>query len=147
MKQSYQDILSRIAEAPTWFDEHGVPRYEAFAPEMLPDIYAREAVLFKVNCQVCAQSFIVAKGGRLPDDPAKSLRVAVDQCKLHYGDPPATGCCPSGTTMNSVPVKVIQLWRRPSGLGWERDVSRDGASIVPDWARDRADDLDRGATK
>jgi hypothetical protein len=33
MLQHYEDILSRIAEPPRWFDEQGVPRYCEFAPE------------------------------------------------------------------------------------------------------------------
>jgi hypothetical protein len=44
MLQHYEDILSRIAEPPRGFDEHGVPRYCDFAPHRIANIYAREIV-------------------------------------------------------------------------------------------------------
>jgi hypothetical protein len=40
MYRRYDDILSRIAEEPTWFDEHAVPRYCTFAPDQIANIYA-----------------------------------------------------------------------------------------------------------
>jgi hypothetical protein len=41
MLQHYEDILSRIAEPPRWFDEQGVPRYCEFAPHRIANIHAR----------------------------------------------------------------------------------------------------------
>jgi len=45
MLQHYEDILSRIAEPPRWFDEQGVPRYCEFAPHCIANIYADECAL------------------------------------------------------------------------------------------------------
>lgn len=33
MKASYDDIISRLGR-PLWWDEHGVPRYDKFQPEL-----------------------------------------------------------------------------------------------------------------
>jgi hypothetical protein len=35
----------RLSEAPVWFDEAGVPRYEPFSPRLLNNICANEAAL------------------------------------------------------------------------------------------------------
>jgi hypothetical protein len=45
MFHHYEDILSRIAEPPRWFDARGVPRYCDFAPDRIADIYTRECAL------------------------------------------------------------------------------------------------------
>ena len=45
MHQHYKDILDRIDEAPTWFDDYGVPRFGDFSPSRLGNIYAYEAAL------------------------------------------------------------------------------------------------------
>jgi hypothetical protein len=58
--QYYEDILSRIAEEPVWFDEYAVPRYCGFAPTKLANIYSRETTLAEVTCQVCKRSFYIA---------------------------------------------------------------------------------------
>lgn len=29
---------------------------------------------------------------------------------LHYGDPPNTGCCLSGASMNSEPRRILEYW-------------------------------------
>ena len=60
MHQHYRDILDRIDEAPTWFDENGVPRFGDFLPGYLGNIYAREAALAEVACQACGRMFKVA---------------------------------------------------------------------------------------
>lgn len=135
MKSSYHDILSRISEPPSWFDKHGVPRYEAFSPEAVADVYTREIALFEVRCQACGRVFKVSRSGRTIGDP-HSLTSSIDARRLCYGDPPAVGCCPTGAVMNSVPVRVLELWRRRGIEKWERDRSRDGTDILPDWARD-----------
>ena len=54
MDRNYLDISSRIAEAPTWFDECAVPRYCQFYPQYMANIYAREGVLVEIACQFCA---------------------------------------------------------------------------------------------
>ena len=60
MLQHYEDILSRIAEPPRWFDEQGVPRYCEFAPDRIANIHARECALLAIECQSCGRPFIVA---------------------------------------------------------------------------------------
>lgn len=60
MHHHYGDILSRIPEPPTWFDEHAVPRFCAFAPREVANIYADEAVLMLITCQACGHPFRVA---------------------------------------------------------------------------------------
>src|ERR1700681_1058651 len=63
MLQHYEDILSRIAEPPRWFDEQGVPRYCDFAPDRIANIHARECALLAIECQSCGRPFIVALDG------------------------------------------------------------------------------------
>jgi len=124
MKPAYDDITSRIAEEPQWWDEHGVPRYGAFDPGNV-DIYADEVALFLIECQNCAKQFEVALsspyGSRSADIGVDWETVSYDEQpvshrvrkgSLHYGDPPNMGCCASGVTMNSVPRRVLQFWRR-----------------------------------
>ena len=57
--QCYDDILSRISEKALWFDEYAVPRDCGFSPGKLANIYAGEAVLAEVTCQVCKSAFRV----------------------------------------------------------------------------------------
>lgn len=53
----YHDIMSKLG-CPLWFDENAVPRYCEFHPHYLANIYADEAVLLHVGCQVCHIPFI-----------------------------------------------------------------------------------------
>jgi hypothetical protein len=85
--QHYGDILSRIAEEPTWFDEYAVPRYCKFEPDKIANIYASEAALAEVTCQACKRVYCVAfseadlHAGTIADAirrPAQRLR-----CLLH----------------------------------------------------------------
>lgn len=45
MRAAYWDIQSRVSAKPLWWDCSGVPRYDVFTPEDVPDIYANEAAL------------------------------------------------------------------------------------------------------
>lgn len=121
MHNDYADILERIPEPPLWWDEYGVPRYCAFAANRMGYVYAREAVLFEIACQACGRQFRVA----LSSGKAPSIADAVRHHELHYGDPPNVGCCAAGHTMNSVPLRVLEYWRRDrtTGFAWERDRS------------------------
>jgi hypothetical protein len=38
---------------------------------------------------------------------------------IHYGDPPNSGCCPAGATMNCIDLRVLQFWAR-AGSTWVR---------------------------
>jgi hypothetical protein len=59
MHQYYKDILDRIDEPPTWFDDYGVPRFGDFSSRYLGNIYASEAALADVSCQACEPMFKV----------------------------------------------------------------------------------------
>lgn len=133
MHETYDDIRSRIQELPKWFDEYAVPRYCEFHPEHCADIYARQACLLRIECQGCGREFRVAMSWSGYDE-IEALDWLVEQKTIHYGDPPNVECCASGPTMNSVPRRVLQFWRR-TRPEWER-VSGLEIEIDPDWARD-----------
>lgn len=123
MHRRYNDILDRIPEPPTWFDEYAVPRFCTFAPDRIADIYATETALVEIACQDCKHAFLVAFSmGRMetvlhPDRPTLAGRIR--ERTLHYGDPPNIQCCPAGPTMNSDPIRVVEFWQRDS-FDWER---------------------------
>ena len=125
MRPTYEDIRGRIAEEPTWHDEHGCPRYGEFDPRSVPDIYATEAVLLAVECQGCGKAFYVAlssskarrafsrwRQGNPADVRGPTLAEQVRNRLINYGDPPNADCCSCGPVMNSEPRKVLQFWER-----------------------------------
>jgi hypothetical protein len=167
----YDDIRALTEKKPVWFDEHAVPRYCAFTPDETANIYADEVVLAEIHCQDCGREFHVCfssnryaqyrrafssasheamRDGRVltQDQVAAtlaqySLAHAIETDELHYGDPPNVCCCPAGPTMNSVPVRVLEYWRKEvAGKRW-RDWVR-----VPELERpltvDWFDDIDDG---
>lgn len=137
MHSEYSDITSRIPEAPSWYDENGTPRYGEFTPMMLADIYADECVLMEVGCQGCALVFRVAMSSsvmvRLSEVITRGLSVDTGEPVLakqivagsiHYGDPPNhVKTDHAGSTMNSIPRRVVEYWSREAGhhgYGWKR---------------------------
>lgn len=46
--------------------------------------------------------------GLRPDNLAEQIT----RGKVHYGDPPSTGCCPAGDTMNCWDLRVVEYWAR-----------------------------------
>lgn len=123
MKPIYTDILSRIAEEPQWFDRHGVPRYEPFAPQFISNIYARQAILLLIACQSCGREFLVEMSttddgllGVIEDyifGQDANLDLVSDErdaSPVHYGDPPNVGCCPAGPTMNCIDIEIAEAW-------------------------------------
>lgn len=123
MHRHYKDILDKIEEAPQWFDENGVPRYCAFAPQQIADIYADEVALLLIACQNCGQRFEVVVSSGAMDNMMKRTRVSywIEDGTIHYGDPPNIQCCPAGPTMNCEDIRVLQFWRRGRLSEWERD--------------------------
>jgi len=109
MKQHYADIIDKLGP-PLWWDDNGTPRYKEFHPNLIPNIYAREVVYFEIQCQACRACFKVTECGSVLSD--KQLLEAVKDHRIHYGDPPNTGCCVAGPTMNSEPLRVLQFWQR-----------------------------------
>src|SRR5579875_874086 len=88
----YRDINRRLGE-PLWYDEHGVPRYDPFHPDLC-GVYNDFVALMLVACQSCGRRFRVAWGvstaasklrheGRAP-----RLPTAQDSGSFGYGDPP-----------------------------------------------------------
>jgi len=77
MLPSYDDVLSRIEEAPTWFTEKGYPRYGDFKPAET-NIYARYGVLFEIGCQGCTDTIKVGVDFDKSHTDHNMLLVAVD---------------------------------------------------------------------
>ena len=121
MLPDYADIRKRIDEDPLWYDEHGVPRYDPFRPSML-GIYDDLAILMVIECQSCGTPFKVGLGKQRALERAfgsdASLPTEHGVGSWHYGDPPR-GCCAAGATMNSVPRRVLEAWKR-KGVDWVR---------------------------
>lgn len=140
MKANYHDITDVIKEPAQWYDEHGVPRFCEFHAQRTANIYASEAALIEVTCQGCGRAFHVAvSADRLGFDPERvSLADQIRARSVHYGDPPNVFCCPAGPTMNAVPMRVLQYWRRGSetNYDWLRDDSLAGATLLPAWAQE-----------
>lgn len=113
MHQIYEDIIGKLGD-PQWWDEVGVPRYCTFEPSKKSNIYHDEVCLLTIECQACRRSFLVAMSSKSP-----SLADSVRLKEIHYGDPPNIQCCPAGPTMNSIPRRVEQYWRRIRG-SWVR---------------------------
>ena len=148
MLPNYEDILSRIAEPPRWFDEQGVPRYCDFAPRRIANIYARECALVAIECQSCGRPFIVAldtgtansnvisSPGHEP--PWRSLAEIIRSHQIEYRDPPNVECCGVGAMQTSITRRVLEYWERI------QETYRDtGTGILQsrgrrDWTRDHS---------
>jgi len=107
MHRCYHDILSRIEQSPDWFDEYSVPRYGAFTPDQIANIYADECLLLRIECQQCGHPFDVAVSSYREEI---TLAQRVEAQTVSYGDPPNIECCAAGPTMSSVSKRVIQFW-------------------------------------
>lgn len=141
MHRHYEDILERIVEPPTWFDENGTPRWGEFSPRATAHFYVNEAVLLAVECQNCGRRFEVCMSAGSIDviQRRPALADQIRSHEIHYGDPPNMHCCPAGPTMNSVPRQVLQYWKQdPVSFEWLRDAALEIA-IVPDWLADVSD--------
>jgi len=120
MHHHYRDIIDRIDERPKWWDEDGVPRYCEFGPDEGAHIYANEIALLEIRCQNCHTHFKVAISNTPGNFGPKGFHWSPNEMEnalrkgngLHYGDPPNAGCCASGPTMNSEPIRVLEFWRR-----------------------------------
>lgn len=130
MKHHYEDIRTKINEEPQWWDEHAVPRYCRFSPRETANIYARQVVLYEIACQNCGHRFKVCESWTPYDSHRKSLVEDAKAGRLHYGDPPNINCCPSGPTMNSEFIKVLEIWQyEREQFDWEKIPNK---SLEPD---------------
>lgn len=127
MNACYADILDRIAEAPKWFDEHAVPRFDLFEPNKIANIYAYECALLLIACQSCGREFEVAMSRDAMDFTrgAEALAMQIAKKAIHYGDPPNVHCCASGPTMNCDDIRVLEYWHSDADTGheWKREPS------------------------
>lgn len=124
MNYHYKEITDKLG-VPYWWDEYAVPRYCNFTPDNIANIYAREAVLAEIACQACDYRFNVSFSSSAMDiaNGGIPLRDKIISKTLHYGDPPNTGCCNVGASMNSTFIKVIEFWERNEHTNflWERN--------------------------
>lgn len=138
MFHHYRDITDKLGR-PLWYDEAAVPRYCEFSPNETADIYAEQVALLEIACQSCGQRFKVAMswsvvGGILSNAPKLSELIASKE--IHFGDPPNNGCCPSGATMNSIPVRVLEFWRKGNKFREMVRVPELEIEVIPEWAEE-----------
>lgn len=119
MHHHYDDITSRIAEEPFWYDQNGTPRYGNFTPEACPNIYSNQVILLRIACQRCKKEFLVEMHAGFFEE--------LNPKKLHYGDPPSHGGvdCIGGDTMNCDDIEVVEVWYRRD-FEWERKSELEG---------------------
>lgn len=147
MHHHYSDIISRISDPPLWWDENAVPRYDEFTPDGAANIYAMRVCLLLIECQDCGHPYKVCMSESSMDQIYESIAhpsliKAAEKGWLHYGDPPNAcppGCC-AGSTMNSVPRRVLEFWRKgdwdENRMAWVRMPELEGKDITPGWAKD-----------
>lgn len=130
MHCNYSDIINKISEKPTWFDENAVPRYCPFEVGKQANVYAYEVCLLEIACQHCGTKFLVTKSRDIDLDyniwkqtKIESLHSFPEIPKemLYFGDPPNIGCCISGPTAASIPLLVVEYWsRNKNSFKWEK---------------------------
>jgi hypothetical protein len=127
MWNSYKDIRDRAGE-PDWWSDGGLPRYGTFDPHDVT-VYGRYVAFVRIACQCCDQEFRVAVA---PDSwiqiPVLPKRESTPDPwdaigSFHFGDAPYHDCIGAGETMNSVPLEVLEFWKRENLVKWERDVA------------------------
>lgn len=127
MLNNFKDITSRIKDPILWYDSNGVPRYDKFHPTLCPDIYANEAVLYLIKCQVCNKLFTVASTYNPWACNPKTIYLQIRDKSLHFGDPPSHDC--SGDTMNCEDIKVLEYWY-VENLNWKDKIALRNTPLV-----------------
>lgn len=121
MLRDYRDIRQRLGD-PLWWDDNGVPRYDAFAPGLC-GVYDRYIAFNLVGCQGCDRQFKITAVITSIDMARDKVTLPTEHSvgSFHYGDPPAHGCV--GDTMNSVPLRVLEFWQKadPDRFEWRRN--------------------------
>ena len=82
-----------------------MPRYSEFSPKLVNDPYAKNVALIEIACQECGAVFKVALSSS-----EEEFKEVAREGLLRYGDPPVSGCCQLGLTMNSRPLRTLQFW-------------------------------------
>lgn len=135
MRTNYEDIISKLGE-PIWYDVYGVPRYCEYKPEE-GTVYPEASCYMEIACQACQKSFnVVQERDKYHAGPPMVLPEVKEGDSdswdtvgsFHYGDPPIHGCV--GDTMNSVPIKVIEFWRRLD-CRWEKIERLTNYNLMP----------------
>lgn len=159
MWPSYDDIITRIDEPPSYYTQQGVPRYGAFHPSAVT-VYANAVSLYQVRCQaeMCGQLFEISyawptlferlslreEHGGLPNDIEDQAAVNAWHINIHkdinphelvdLGDPPYhfynDATC-TGTTMSSITVALLEHWERGPLEAWSRKYLKHDSEDVP----------------
>jgi len=138
MFPAYRDILD-LAEAagatPVWFDEHGVPRFRPFHPDLL-GVYDCFALLAKLRCadRYCGAEILVGAGWPRIDlsaviagaDDAAVRNIEQLVAGFSVGDPPRHNCPGAGETMVCDLVSIIEVWEQPGVSDWVRRTDLEG---------------------
>ena len=104
MYRDYYDIISRIPEPPLWWQQGGIPRYDAFDPEYSTGIGAKEVALVEIACQDTGIRFVVAlEGGE-----DRAIAAAIRNRTLGYGDPPNVGGVNASALSET--LRVLEYW-------------------------------------
>lgn len=116
MLPDYRDITKRILESPLWYTEHGVPRYDAFRPDML-GIYDVYAALYEIACRACDKHMLVGVGKRKWDYTQVNGRAIIFRQSLEklikdsgFVDPPSHGCVGDGMMCSD--LRVVEAWQK-----------------------------------
>jgi hypothetical protein len=128
---SYDDILNRISERPTWWD-NGIPRYGKFHPANL-GIYCNVGLLVHTECQMCGLRFDCGTGVRYSPQDFWD-RMDINPYEIGLGDPPNHNCY--GDSMSAWTIQIIECWERRD-FDWVRNHGRE----IP-WA-----DADQGKSE
>ncbi len=125
MLPSYADIRALTDATPTWFGQHGVPRYAPFHPSLL-GVYDRYAVLAEIECQSCGKRLFIGEGRpkhviHLVHGEAEILKQSLEDLARNFvfGDPPRHDCPGAGETMGCIERRIVEVWEREN-FEWVR---------------------------
>ena len=129
MHVCYEDVMSRIAEPPTWWT-NGFPRFGPFQPTAV-DIYTRCVALVHTKC-LCGFDFHEAVHVVGGEKQIEAFKARVAQGRIGMGDPPnaceyLSGRPCDGQSSTSREIRVLEFWERPDyptdglpeGESWE----------------------------
>jgi hypothetical protein len=136
MNRRYFDIIDRISLAPVWWQKGGVPRYEIFQVGQSTGLGVAEAALVEVMTQGCESTFLVLIESASRDG---LIAESISNGSIDYGDPPNVDCCRFGcASMGTVPIKVMEYWRKGGSSGGAEFVQNGlvTSNLYSKWIRD-----------